>query len=351
MKHKYKLALGASIVALASLGGVKVHASSVQEIVNAAVPVANQYGLYPSVMIAQGILESNGGQSALASNYNNIFGVKYTTGTPVYLPTQEFLDGQMVNTIQPFQAYGSIYEACVAQAELLRSSSYYSGVWRENTSSYLDATAWLQGRYATDPNYGAKLNSLISELGLSAYDQGETAVSANSGGAQSSNGTYKVQEGDTLSAIAAQYGTSVDALVAANSLENANDIHVGEVLQLTASSVTSQTSTSSSAGTYTIQSGDSLYSIATQYGTTVSAIMSANNIYDVSTILQVGQNLQIPTTGVSSNSNVSSNTYTIQNGDSLYSIATANGMTAEQLASLNGFGIDHMIHPGQTIQI
>ncbi len=49
MKQKHKLALGASIVALASLGGIKAQAAFVQEIINAAVPVANDYGLYPSV--------------------------------------------------------------------------------------------------------------------------------------------------------------------------------------------------------------------------------------------------------------------------------------------------------------
>lgn len=173
MKQKHKLALGASIVALASLGGIKAQAASVQEIINAAVPVANDYGLYPSVMIAQGILESSGGQSALASNYNNIFGVKYTSGTPVYLSTQEYLNGVMTNVVEPFQSYSSVYDACVAQAQMLRGSSYYSGAWRENTSSYLDATAWLEGRYATDPTYASKLNSVISELGLSIYDQGE----------------------------------------------------------------------------------------------------------------------------------------------------------------------------------
>lgn len=118
---------------------------SVQELAEAATPVANEYGLYPSVMIAQGILESSAGQSALAVNYNNIFGVKYTSGNPVYLPTQEFLDGQMHNVVEPFQAYASVAEACAAQARLLRGSFLYSGVWRENTSSYQDATAWLQG--------------------------------------------------------------------------------------------------------------------------------------------------------------------------------------------------------------
>ena len=217
MKQKHKLALGASIVALASLGGIKAQAASVQEIINAAVPVANDYGLYPSVMIAQGILESSGGQSALASNYNNIFGVKYTSGTPVYLPTQEYLNGTMTNVVEPFQAYSSVYDACVAQAKMLRASSYYSGAWRENTSSYLDATAWLEGRYATDPTYASKLNSVISELGLTVYDQGGeisggTAVTTSSSASTNSAGTYKVQEGDSLSAIAAQYGTTVDAL-------------------------------------------------------------------------------------------------------------------------------------------
>ena len=350
MKQKHKLALGASIVALASLGGIKAQAASVQEIINAAVPVANDYGLYPSVMIAQGILESSGGQSALASNYNNIFGVKYTSGTPVYLPTQEYLNGTMTNVVEPFQAYSSVYDACVAQAKMLRASSYYSG-------------AWLEGRYATDPTYASKLNSVISELGLSVYDQGGeisggTAVTTSSSASTNSAGTYKVQEGDSLSAIAAQYGTTVDALVSANSLENANDIHVGEVLQVAgASTTTTTTSTNttsnvSSSSTYTVKSGDSLYSIAEQYGMTVSSLMSANGIYDVNSMLQVGQVLQVTvSTSATTSNTTTSNSYTIQNGDSIYSIATANGMTADQLAALNGFGINDMIHPGQTIRI
>lgn len=360
MKAKHKFALGASIVALASLGGITAQASSVQEIINAAVPVANDYGLYPSVMIAQGILESSGGQSALASNYNNIFGVKYSSGTPVYLPTQEYLDGVMTNVVEPFQAYGSVYEACLAQAQLLRGSSYYSGAWRENTSSYLDATAWLQGRYATDPGYAAKLNSIIYELGLSAYDQGaavSTTTTTTTTTSSSSTGTYTVKEGDSLSAIAAQYGTSVSALVSLNGLSDANAIHVGQNLQVSGSNssnltTTTTTSSSSAGNSYTVQAGDSFYSIAEHFGVSVKSLLAANGISDLNSLLQVGQNLQI---SASSNSNASTTssagTYTVQNGDSLYSIATANGMTADQLAAINGFGVSQVIHPGQTIQL
>lgn len=80
--------------------------------------------------------------------------------------------------------------------------------------------------------------------------------------------------------------------------------------------------------------------------------MSANGIYDVNSMLQVGQVLQVTvSSSAATSSTTTSNSYTIQNGDSIYSIATANGMTADQLAALNGFGINDMIHPGQTIRI
>ncbi|MDU7039409.1 MAG: LysM peptidoglycan-binding domain-containing protein, partial [Lactococcus lactis] len=89
-----------------------------------------------------------------------------------------------------------------------------------------------------------------------------------------------------------------------------------------------------------------------QYGMKVSSLMSANGIYDVNTMLQVGQVLQVSTnSSTNASTSASSGSYTIQNGDSIYSIATANGMTADQLAALNGFGINDMIHPGQTIKI
>lgn len=268
---------------------------SVQDLAEAATPVANEYGLYPSVMIAQGILESSAGQSALAVNYNNIFGVKYTSGSPVYLPTQEFLDGQMHNVVEPFQAYDSVAEACAAQARLLRGSFLYSGVWRENTSSYQDATAWLQGRYATDPNYASKLNALIAEYGLTAYDGGTvttasttsyvtttTTTSTNSGAYDTQS--YTVKEGDTVSAIAAQYGLSMDAVLVQNGLSATDHIMIGQVLQIpsvgtsTDTSTVSTVSVSTVSSSYTVQSGDTLTSIASVYGMTADDLAAINGI-------------------------------------------------------------------------
>lgn len=51
---------------------------------------------------------------------------------------------------------------------------YYSGAWKSNTKSYKDATAWLTGRYATAPNYGSTLNSIIQSYNLTQYDTGSS---------------------------------------------------------------------------------------------------------------------------------------------------------------------------------
>ncbi|MFC4651762.1 LysM peptidoglycan-binding domain-containing protein [Lactococcus nasutitermitis] len=352
MKRKYKLALGASIVAFSAVGGIRAHALSVQDIANAATPVANEYGLYPSVMIAQGILESSHGQSSLANTYNNIFGVKYYSGSPVYLPTQEYIDGVMQDVMQPFQSYSSLYEACLAQAQILRGSSLYSGAWRENTYSYLDATAWLQGRYATDPAYASKLNALISEYGLTAYDNGGTSSAISTSTSSASGATYTVKAGDSLSAIAANYGTTVEALVSANGLANANAIREGQVLTVSSGvSATSQTRSSVSSGDiYVVQSGDSLSAIAQKFGTTVSNLLSMNQLSNANSI-HIGEKISVPSAASSETTTSFSQSYTVQAGDSIYSIAQAHGMSAEQLAAINGIELTHTIQPGQTLQL
>lgn len=302
MKLKHNLALGTSIVALSAIGGVKAQAMSVQDLANAAVPVANEYGLYPSVMIAQGILESDSGNSQLASQYNNIFGVKYTSGTPANMMTKEFVNGEMIDVVQPFQVYDSLADACAAQASLIRGSSLYSGAWRENTNSYQDATAWLQGRYATDPDYAAKLNNIIVEYGLTIYDDEGTASAALGQVPQATAATggqsYTVQAGDNLTTIAATYGISVSQLMAMNNISDANDIHIGEVLTVstaapaTADTTSDSTSTAAATTSYTVQAGDTLTSIAAAYGTTPSAIMAMNGISDANTIMP-GQSLNV----------------------------------------------------------
>ena len=91
---------------------------------------------------------------------------------------------------------------------------------------------------------------------------------------------------------------------------------------------TTNTSTGNNNGnTYTVKSGDSLWSIARKYDTTVSELQNLNNL--TSTTLQVGQVLQLPST------TTAGQTYIVKAGDSLWNIANRFGTTVDVIKEKN----------------
>ena len=118
---------------------------------------------------------------------------------------------------------------------------------------------------------------------------------------------YVVQPGDTLSAIAVQFGTTVDAIAQANGISDPSYIYVGQELQIggvapvaaaaapaSVAPVSSGPAPVASSGrTYTVQPGDTLYAIAGRFGTTVDAIVQLNGIADPN-LIYPGQVFQIP---------------------------------------------------------
>lgn len=154
-------------------------AAFVQSAAQEACPIATEYGLYTSVMIAQAILESHYGTSQLAlPPNNNLFGIKGDYfGQSVSMPTQEWDKDkqQYVTVVAQFKKYPNLASSFVDNAKKLRNgptwnATYYSGAWMENTSSYQDATRALTGKYATAPTYGDTLNTLIQRWDLTKYD-------------------------------------------------------------------------------------------------------------------------------------------------------------------------------------
>jgi LysM repeat protein len=113
---------------------------------------------------------------------------------------------------------------------------------------------------------------------------------------ETQGGSYVVQRGDTLGNIAARMGVSVSALAQANGIRNANLIYVGQVLVIPgkSGSVTPKqsTKTTSVGSVYVVRRGDTLGSIAARYGTSVSALMAANGIQNPNRIY-VGQRLYV----------------------------------------------------------
>ena len=122
------------------------------------------------------------------------------------------------------------------------------------------------------------------------------APSASSSSTQSSapTGTYTVKSGDTLSGIATRHGVTVNQLKQWNGLTS-NNIRVGQKLKLNSSSSASSASASSSGdySTYTVKSGDSLYSIAKNYsGVSAQDIMNFNGMS--SSNIKPGMKIKIP---------------------------------------------------------
>ena len=137
--------------------------------------------------------------------------------------------------------------------------------------------------------------------------------------------TYTVKSGDSLWSIANQYGITVDELKRANNLTS-NTLQIGQVLTIPGQTTTPPTGNV----TYTVKRGDSLWSIASQYGVSVNALRTANNL--TTDTLQIGQVLVIPGQGNTTPENI---TYTVKSGDSLWSIANTYNTTVDELKRLN----------------
>lgn len=137
--------------------------------------------------------------------------------------------------------------------------------------------------------------------------------------------TYTVKKGDSLYSIANKYNTTVEELKRINNLTS-NTLSIGQVLKLP-SDKPNKIEQEKNTITYTVQKGDSLYGIARKYSTTIDKIKDLNNL--TTNLLSIGQVLLIPT-----DTNLET-TYTVQKGDSLYSIAKKYNTTVDKLKQLN----------------
>lgn len=97
--------------------------------------------------------------------------------------------------------------------------------------------------------------------------------------------TYTVQSGDTLSSIAAKFGTNYQALASLNGISNPNIIYVGQVLRVNGSASTGSVY-------YTVRAGDNLSAIASRYGTSYQSIAALNGLANPNLIF-AGQTLKI----------------------------------------------------------
>lgn len=201
----------------------------------------------------------------------------------------------------------------------------------------------------------------------------------------SADSILTVSAGQTLNKIAAQTGSSVNDIAKANNIKNVNLIFVGQRLTIPSGSNTSNNpsdnTVSSTASTYTVKPGDTLWHIATMHGLTLGELINLNNV-NVNSIIYPGQVLTLSSkassqpTGSANNQPVtvtpapsnatevaSSNTqeatpvtpsapagsYTVKSGDTLNNISKATGVSVATLAGSNNIKNINAIYPGQIL--
>lgn len=141
---------------------------------------------------------------------------------------------------------------------------------------------------------------------------------------------YIVQKGDTLYGIAKRFNTSVQSIKELNNLKN-NIISIGQTLRVT----TNNDSDPLECIVYTVKKGDSLYSISKKYNTTVDEIKRYNNLK--TNLLNIGDRIIIPCNLENDYKDINNNyvDYIVVKGDSLYSLANKYGTTVDKIKELN----------------
>ena len=153
---------------------------------------------------------------------------------------------------------------------------------------------------------------------------------------------HVVASGETVETIASQYGVTAAEIIAANNLTDPDLIRVGDVLI-----IPGVTTPASQEGVHVVREGETLGYIASLYGVTAEAIAAANGIVNEN-LISVGQRLIIPG---GSTSQTGGQTYVVQEGDTLTTIAAAFGTTEQAIVSANSLANANMIYVGQSLLI
>lgn len=179
--------------------------------------------------------------------------------------------------------------------------------------------------------------------------------------------SYTIQPGDTLIGIAARYGVDWTMIAEENQLREETLLQIGQVIRIPgvagasaqnssppAQSVNSIQFAASAGGSYTVRAGDTLLGIALQHGLTWQELGAANGLGEFD-LLQIGQQLTIP--GAANPSAPSSPPasepvyYTIQEGDTVFSIAIRNNLDWQAMLALNGLTESSLLQIGQQIRL
>ena len=145
------------------------------------------------------------------------------------------------------------------------------------------------------------------------------------------NVNYTVQKGDSYWTVSQKFNTSLNSVLSANNATANSYLITGQVITIPSD-------------TYTVQKGDTYYLIAKKCGVSLSSLLSANNATE-SSVLYVGNKIKIPS------SKDGYTTYTVEKGDTYYLIAKKYGISLSTLLSANDATDGSVLYVGDTIKV
>lgn len=174
-----------------------------------------------------------------------------------------------------------------------------------------------------------------------------TVTKKNSSSKSADYLVHKVERGETLSKIARQYGVEANVLQEFNNIQNARSLQIGQSIRVP---ITGKGGPELI--THLVQKGETLELIARRYHVEIATLKTYNDIKDAKR-LQIGQTLKVPLSKGSVLANTQEKkmfTYRVKRGDSLSKIASAFGVSVNQLKEWNNFK-GSVIYPGSRIKV
>jgi len=156
-----------------------------------------------------------------------------------------------------------------------------------------------------------------------------------------------VRWGENLTGIARRYGTTVQAIMSANSIGNPNRIYAGQRLMIPGAA---PPPVPSGGFRYTVKYGDSISGISYRFGVSISALVHVNNLVNPNRIY-AGQRLWIPGHAPIPAPVPGGSCYVVRPGDTLAKIAVRFGTTVWAMVQANNIPNPNVIHVGQCLQI
>ena len=197
-------------------------------------------------------------------------------------------------------------------------------------------------KFNTNVNEIKRLNNLKSNI----LYVGQTLRVPEYYKAEDTNISYVVKRGDSLYSIARQYGVNVNDLMKVNNLTS-DLLSIGQIINIPSSTTIvtpSEDDIINEENTYIVQRGDTLWSISRKFGVSVDDIKNANNL--TNEILTIGSTIIVPT-GTNTNNII---VYKVKRGDSLWALAREYNTTIDDIKKLNNL-TSNILTIGSELQI